>query len=68
MPETRVSVKKAAKIMNVSEQFIRCGLQNGILPIGNAVKMSTHWTYYISQKKLQEYTGIRVLEEGDTNE
>lgn len=32
--------------MNVSEQFIRIGLQKGIFPFGYAVKMSTQWTYW----------------------
>lgn len=51
----RVSVKDAAKMLGVSEQFIRIGLQRGILPIGCAVRMSDRFTYHISRKKLNEY-------------
>lgn len=51
----RVTVKQAAKLLGVSEQFIRIGLQQGVLPIGVAVKMSERWTYHISEKKLNEY-------------
>lgn len=51
----RVTVKQAAKLLGVSEQFIRIGLQQGTLPIGCAVKMSERYTYYISKKKLEEY-------------
>jgi hypothetical protein len=51
----RVTVKQAAKLLGVSEQFIRIGLQQGVLPIGAAVKMSERWTYHISLKKLNEY-------------
>lgn len=51
----RVSVKDAAKMLGVSEQFIRIGLQRNILPIGCAVRMSDRFTYYISRKKLNEY-------------
>lgn len=51
----RVTVKQAAKLLGVSEQFIRIGLQQGVLPIGAAVKMSERHTYYISEKKLNEY-------------
>lgn len=50
-----VSVKEAARILNKSQQFIRIGLQQGVLPIGVAVKMSNKWTYHISRKKLLEY-------------
>lgn len=46
--------------MNVSEQFIRIGLQKGIFPWGYAIKMSTKWTYYVSPTKFTEATGIEV--------
>ena len=52
----RVTVKDAAKIMGVSEQFIRIGLQQNRLPIGTAVKMSSVWTYYISAELIENYT------------
>jgi hypothetical protein len=47
--------------MNKSEQFIRVGLQRGILPFGYAVKTSTKWSYYISPSKFTESTGISVI-------
>lgn len=50
-----MNVREAARILNVSQQFIRIGLQQQRLPIGTAVKMSTRWTYHISEKKLYEY-------------
>lgn len=56
----RLSVSKVAKLMNVSEQFIRIGLQKGIFPWGYAIKMSTKWTYYVSPTKFTEATGIEV--------
>ena len=52
-----ISIKEAAARLGKSEQFVRIGLQQGILPIGTAVKMSSRWTYHISPKKLEEYTG-----------
>lgn len=52
-----LSVKEAAKKLGKSEQFIRIGLQQNILPIGVAVKMSSKWTYHISPKLLNEYIG-----------
>ena len=54
-----VSVKDAAIVLGKSQQFVRVGLQKGVLPIGIAIKMngSSKWTYHISKKKLQEYIG-----------
>lgn len=52
-----VSVKEAALLLNKSQQFIRVGLQQGVLPIGIAIKMSGRWTYHISKKKLEQYIG-----------
>ena len=57
----RLSVSKTAELMNVSEQFVRVGLQKGVFPFGYAVKMSGHWTYFISLQKFEEHTGIRVV-------
>lgn len=52
-----MKVNEAAKILGKSPQFVRIGLQRGILPIGTAVKMSSRWTYHISEKQLREYAG-----------
>ena len=56
----RLTVSKAAKLMNKSEQFVRIGLQRNLLPFGVAVKTSNKFTYYISSKKFSEYTGIAL--------
>lgn len=56
----RITVSQAAQILNVSEQFVRIGLQTGKLPIGSAVKMSSRWTYHISEHLLDQYTGKEV--------
>lgn len=55
-----ISVKQAAQLMGKSEQFVRIGLQRGLLPIGQAIKMSSMWTYYISPKLFEEFTGQKV--------
>ena len=57
MDKNNVSVAEAAKLMGVSQQFVRVGLQNGVLPFGCAVKMSSEYTYYISKAKLIDYIG-----------
>ena len=46
----RVSVPEAAKIMGVSPQFRRLGLQQGKYPFGEAVKMK-HWRYNINTER-----------------
>lgn len=53
----RISVKEAASLLGVSQQFVRIGMQRGQLPIGSAVKMSTKWTYHISPCLLEQYIG-----------
>ncbi|WP_300382421.1 hypothetical protein [Clostridium sp.] len=63
----QISVKEAAKIMGKSEQFVRIGLQRGLLPFGNAIQMSTIYTYYISPKLFKEYVGEYDIEEREFN-
>ena len=58
--ENRISVEDAAKLLGASPQFIRIGLQQGILGFGIAVKMSKQWTYVITKQKFEEATGIKV--------
>lgn len=55
----RIKVADAAKLMGVSEQFIRIGLQRNTLPIGHAVKLK-QWVYYISRPMLEEYVGKKM--------
>lgn len=68
----RVTVKEAAEILGTSQEYIRLGIRQGVLPIGTAVKMSSVWTYHISPKLLQEYSGVDVETihkmRGETNE
>ena len=65
---SKISVAMAAKLMHVSSQFVRVGLQCGKLPFGNAIQISGgRYTYYISPKKFTEYTGIN-LERSDKHE
>lgn len=52
-----MTVREAAKLLGKSQQFVRIGLQRGILPFGHAVKMSSKWCYHISEHKLNEYLG-----------
>lgn len=53
-----MTVQECARLLDKSPQFVRIGLQKGILPFGYAIKMSSKWTYHISEKKVHEYLGI----------
>ena len=44
MAAGKIKVTEAAALLHVSDQFVRIGMQRGILPIGTALKMSTKWT------------------------
>lgn len=59
----KIKVAEAAAILHVSQQFVRVAMQQGVLPIGVAVKMSSHWTYQISPQKLADYTGADIESE-----
>lgn len=52
-----VSIKEAAKILNISQQLLRISLQQKLFPFGFAVKIndSSKYTYYISKPQLEEY-------------
>lgn len=60
--ENKLTIKEAARLTGMSEQFIRIALQQGKLPWGCAVRMSgRNYTYFISKQKFIEHTGISVL-------
>ena len=54
-PKNNISVAECAKLIGKSEQFVRIGLQQGVLPFGVAVQTSSKYSYHISPKKLKEY-------------
>ena len=56
-----LSVEVAARYMGVNPQFVRVGLQKGLLNFGTAVQIGGgRYTYYISPVKFCEFTGIPV--------
>lgn len=57
----RITVADAAEILHVSQQFIRVGLQQRVLPIGTAVKMRKEWSYHISEQLLTQYAGAGAI-------
>lgn len=63
MPDMRkITPDQAAYVMGCSAQFVRIGLQRDLLDIGDAVKMSSKWTYNISPAKLAARQGMTMQE------
>ena len=61
--ENNMTVAEASKLMGVSRQFIRVGLQKGIFPFGYVVQISAdRYTYFISRQKFLEHTGIKEIQ------
>lgn len=59
--ENSMTIAETAQLMGVSRQFVRIGLQKGILPFGYAVQVTKNrYTYFISRQKFTEHTGINA--------
>ena len=57
----RVTVKRAAELIGLSELSVRRGIEQGRLPIGCCIKRSEYRTiYHISPHLLSQYTGIPI--------
>lgn len=56
-----IPTKTVAEILGKNEQWVRLGLQRGLLPFGTAVQTSTQYSYHISYEKLKEYVGEERL-------
>lgn len=55
-----MKITEAARIMGKDPQFIRIGLQRGLLPFGWAIKTDPRnkkYSYYISEKLFNEFVG-----------
>ena len=62
---TKVSVARAAELMNKGPQFVRVALQRGLVPFGFAVKLDEdggRYDYYINPRMFCEYLGIKEEE------
>lgn len=58
----KITPIEAAAVMGCSPQFVRIGLQQGVLKIGDAIKMSSIWTYNISPALLAARQGMTIQE------
>ena len=53
-----MKITEAARIMGKDPQFVRIGLQRGLLPFGWAIKISSkRYSYFISDKLFSEFIG-----------
>ena len=54
-----VPVAEIAQAIGKSQQFVRIGIQQGILKFGTAIKIngSSEFTYYCPDKRVWEETG-----------
>lgn len=48
------TVAEASKILEISENALRLGLQQGLFPFGVAIKMKDY-SYYIFKTRLDKY-------------
>lgn len=57
MGNPNVSIKEAARLLNISQQMLRIGLQQNAFPFGVAIKIkdSSKYTYYINRNQLNQY-------------
>lgn len=62
MSNFKILPTEAAAVMGCSPQYVRVGLQQGRLNIGEAIKMSSIWTYNISPALLAARQGMTVEE------
>lgn len=60
----KIKIKDAARIMEVSEQFVRIGLQRKLFPFGFAIRLylEQKYTYFISPARFAEYMGLTMQE------
>lgn len=59
-PSLRVT--EAARIMGVSDMFLRMALRNGVAPFGFAFNTGKQWCYHISAKQFFEWIGEKHIE------
>ena len=60
----KVSIARAAALMNKGQQFVRVALQRQLVPFGFAVKLEEEgrYDYYINPKQFCDYLGITEQE------
>ena len=49
-----MTVTEAARLMGVSEEFIRAGIRQQVFPWGYAVRVNSRYSYWINREKFME--------------
>lgn len=65
MAVRNLTVRQVARLLGKSEQFVRIGMQRGLLDIGTVLKTkskNTIFSYHISIAKFMEYSGYTAEE------
>lgn len=65
MTVRNLTVRQAARLLGKSEQFVRIGMQRGLLDIGTVFKTkekSSVFSYHISALKFMAYSGYTMEE------
>ena len=63
IPAKKITTYDAARCLGKSCQFVRIGLQRGILPFGDAVPgVGGSWNYYINPARFKEYVGAELFD------
>lgn len=63
VPITKITPRQAAKCMGKSEEFVRIGLQRGLLPFGIAVPgTGQKYNYYINPMRFRDYVGTEQFD------
>lgn len=58
MDSERITVKEAASILGMTEDYVRYQMRKGTLPIGTAVKgKGKAYRYLIFKRKLDDFVG-----------
>ena len=58
----RLQSEEAAKLLGISKETLRRGLQDGVFPWGYAIRGSGNkWVYFINAKRFAEIEGINIL-------
>ena len=52
-----MKVKEAARLMGVSEEFIRAGIRQQVFPWGYAVRVNSRFSYWINRRMFLEEMG-----------
>ena len=58
---SRVTIQEAAKMLGITEQYLRVSLQRGAFPFGVAMKVgSERYTYYVNKERLERWIGGEI--------